>query len=160
MLSLLKHKHFITLSIILFCASCSKDPDAIPDYYIEYDGIINAYSDKDTNFYRDIFMPYYAGVSWHKQTKSKRLNVLIHNTCDNNRGNLSNHRSEFQMDIIDHDTIKSYFGKSTTMTITMIDDKGYYVFKNIKVFNRNKNDWRLIDSSDFKMVSGRIKMYP
>ncbi len=159
--SLVISNYFTTTIIILALGvSCSTDRSAIPDNYIEYDETIYALSDKDTNFYRNNFMPYYAGVTWIKRTKSKNLNVSIHNTCDNNRGNLSNHRSEIQIDVIDHDSIKSYFGKSTTLPLTMIDDKGYFVFDHIKVFNRNKYDWRLIDSLDVKIVSGRIKMYP
>ncbi len=140
------------LFFILLATACAKDPVALPDNYIEYDGTIYS-SNNSINAGGSCSMPYYCGVSWEIETQNHTLYYGVHNTCDNNRGALSNYRGEVVFNTVENNKVLGFVGKSPVFELKIIDGKRYYEFKDLKCYLHIVSYY---DSLVYKTVSGRI----
>jgi hypothetical protein len=87
----MKAVFYCLLACLVF--SCRKDANIDFGNYIEMDGVhYLKRPGSDGKYDCSLFPPYYSVVTWGEGNEHSGVEVTVGNTCDNNRGALSNFR--------------------------------------------------------------------
>jgi len=149
-------KTFLFCLLVVLTFSCRKDVDVNLDNFIEIDGVqYLRRPDSKGKYQSDRFPPYYQGVTWSDGNEISSIEVSVVNTCNNNRGLLSDFHGYIQFRLRNGQDSVGYYGKFPLFEVQSSDHKTSISFKNLKIY-RFYNYISVLDMTDSKTVSGKV----
>jgi hypothetical protein len=149
-------KNILYFILVCFAFSCRKDPMTDHDNSIEIDNVIYfRQPDSGMRYNSSMSPPYYSGVAWNGGNDNTEIAVEVANTCTNNRGALSNFHGFISYHLRHGNDSVDYYGKFPLFELHQSGDKTTISFRQLKLYRRN-NFNNFIDSSNFKMVTGKV----
>lgn len=143
-------KRLLFYMSLVMMISCHKDPAMNLDNYILIDGV-TYYRHQNGHIYCDMYAPLFEGIKWESSSEDGFASVYVYNTCNNNRGILSDSVAVVQIEYKTGNSSVYWSGRVKKLFKFTYDNNGNIsiTFDHFKVWKSGNTD------SSFMIVSGK-----